>query len=73
MVVVELELGAVELMMVIGVVDGRAQHRSATSPPAVVLHTVPLFLKYVESWGVLLAPTVYPKRDAVPAVGSIHA
>jgi hypothetical protein len=71
MVVVELEFGADELIIVSRVVDGRAQHLSAVSPEP-VLQAAPSSLKYEESSEVDDALTVKPKRDAVPVDGSIH-
>ena len=71
MVEVELEFGAVELMIVTAVVVGRAQQRSLVSVDP-ELHTEPLFKKNDDTSPVVDARTVYPKRDGFPVVGSIH-
>lgn len=71
MVVVEFEFGPPELMMVMGLDEGRAQQRSSVSlEPA--LHPEPLFLKNVDTSPVVEARTVKPKRAADPEAGSIH-
>ncbi len=72
MVEVEFEFGPAELMIVTGVVDGRAQQVLSVSL-APVLHAEPLLRKKEATSPVVDARTVKPKRAAVPAVGSIHA